>query len=606
MIDKGSICYKRSKFDSSLVYYEKALELCDKEVDKSTMADIISNIGNVYEDLSNYQKALSYYKNALNLYEEIQDKAGISSSLNQIGNVYYRWSDFEQALKYYEEGLIIRKEIEDKYGIPSSLNNIGNIYYSWEKYNKALEYYLQALDMKNQLPEKTELPSYIINIGSAYLSLRDYNNAGKYYQRALKIAREQDNKHLVSSCLINIGVLYYEQKKLEKALIYYNDAYALVSECDSKLELSFVLRNLGETHIALKEYNKAKKFLLESLDVAEKEKLNSLVAEIYLFLHEIENHNKNYKDALGYYMKYTELNDSIFNEESSRKLNEFQSKYEHEKKENEIKQKTLELAEKHEQIQRQRLWFTIVAVIIIIIALIIYFYFRNREIKKRTKLENALNKQMQKVLSAQMNPHFISNALNSIQRYFLNNNIEVANEYLADFGALIRIILENSRKLKITLSEEIKSIELYISLEALRLENKFTYQISIHESIDSNNTYLPSMIIQPYIENAIWHGIAPIDKQGKINISFKKQDDYLVCIIEDNGIGIKKSEEIKKQYKRKHKSLGMSINKERLDLLNMSEKSNFSVVVTDFSDIKSSLHGTRVELKIPYITSWIK
>lgn len=597
LVEKGNDLYNKSKFDSSLYFYELAIKKCDK--DEEVKAGIYSNIGNVYEDLSNYNKALFNYRSALTIFQGLNDKIGISSSLNQIGNVYYRWSDFDEALKYYEEGLQIRNEIDDKNGVPSSLNNIGNIYYSWKKYDKALEYYLQAYELKKNLPEPSELTNYIINIGSAYLSLKDYTNASLYYENALKIAKDQNNRHLTVSCMINIGVLYFEQNQLEKALGYYNEAYLLLEEFGSKLELASVLRNLGEVNIALKNYETAKKYLQESLEIAKEENINSLIAEIYFFISEIEKENKNFKDALYFYTKSAELNDSIFNEESSRKLNELQSKYENEKNENEIKQKNLELAQKQEQMEKQRLWFLFIAISFLLVALLIYFSIKNKTNKKRTELEKKLNQQMQKALSAQMNPHFISNALNSIQRYFLNNEIELANEYLADFGSLIRIILENSRKLKITLAEEIKSNELYMSLEALRLENKFTFQFFINENIDCNSTFLPSLIIQPYIENAIWHGIAPLDGKGEINLCFKKQDSYLVCTIEDNGIGFKKSQEIKKQYSRKHKSLGMSINKERLDLLNLSEKTNFSLVVTDLADIDSKLHGTKVELKIP-------
>ncbi len=595
--EKGNNYYSQSNFDSALFYYNKALNFAEPDSEKAT---IYSNIGSIYEDLSNYNKALNFYKKSLETYRSLNNKQGISASLNQIGNVYYRWGDFENAIKYYDKGLKIRRKINDKTGIPSSLNNLGNIYYSWGKFKKALEYYLQAYNQKLNLNDQKELPSYIINIGSAYLSLKDYNNARKYYNLALEKATEQNNKHIISSCYINMGVLAFEQGNNSEALKYYKKAYNIISKTNSRLELAYVLRNIGEVYIKLKEYPNAQKYFNQSLKTAKQENLKTLISEIYMFLYQIEKENNNYKQALNFYIKSKNLNDSIFNKESSKKLNELQSKYEYEKKENEIKQKNLELTQKQKQIQLQRFWFTAIAGLIFILAIIIYLTYKNKTTKKRIELENALNQQMQKALSAQMNPHFISNALNSIQRYFLNNEIEIANEYLADFGALIRAILEHSRKSNISLAEEIKSIKLYMSLEALRLENKFTSEIKISSKIDINNIFIPPIIFQPYIENAIWHGIAPCKENGKIELFFDINLDYLICIIKDNGIGINKSNEIKKQYGKKHKSFGMDINHERIELLNLGYKNKFSVKITDLSNIDNKLHGTQVEIKIPY------
>ncbi len=247
----------------------------------------------------------------------------------------------------------------------------------------------------------------------------------------------------------------------------------------------------------------------------------------------------------------------------------------------------------------QNWWFRalIIAFILGIISFIMNY--RIQQIKKENKLKQKLTETKLSALSAQMHPHFISNSLNSIQNYFLNNDIETANKYLTDFGKLIRYILENSGQTNIPIANEIKSVKLYLSLEVLRLENKFEYKINIDENIDIYNSYLPSLIIQPYVENAIWHGIAPLDTKGKIIINFTKKNNGIICIIEDNGIGRKKSEELKRLYK-KHKSISMNINKERLDLLNTKKLEQLSVNIIDLEDINGYNKGTRVELFIPF------
>lgn len=596
-IDKGNSLYRQGKFDSSLIILNKSINI--SEVD-SQKARIYSIIGNVYEDKSKYKLALINYNKSLEIYKKINSDKGISKLYNQIGNVYYRWSDFNNAIKYYQKGLKLREQIKDKSGIPSSLNNIGNIYYSWGKFDKAITYYLNAYKLKKQLPDSVELPSYIINIGSAYLGLKNYKKANYYYNKALETAEINNNEYIKLTCYINIGVLNFEQNKLKEAVHYYKLAFNHLPDSINNLEKGYILRNLGETYIKQRKFLEAKQSLLRALKIAESENLNSLKSEIYNFLYIIENHNNNYKQALLFYKKSTEINDSIFNQQSIQKLNELQAKYDYEKKENEIKQKNIQITSKQKQIQLQQFLFILILSFLIVLSIIIYIVIKNKSSKKRIVLEKEINIQMQKALSAQMNPHFISNALNSIQKYFLNNDIEIANEYLADFGALIRLILEHSRKTKITLAEELKSTKLYISLEALRLDNKFKYNITIDKNINENKTLLPPIIIQPFIENAIWHGIAPKKENGNINIEFKLKDSYIVCIIQDDGIGVNKSKQLKKQYSNKRKSLGMNINQKRIELLNKSDKRNYFINILDLSTIDRCLTGTRVEIKMPY------
>lgn len=237
-----------------------------------------------------------------------------------------------------------------------------------------------------------------------------------------------------------------------------------------------------------------------------------------------------------------------------------------------------------------------------ILALILSIRFRIRRIKVREKRKTELNKKIANIesqaLRAQMNPHFIFNTLSSIQHYISNNDTDAALKYLSKFAKLMRKIMDNSKQQMISVAEEINALELYLELETMRFDKKFIHTITVDKEIDQTYDRIPSMLIQPYVENAIIHGLLPMQGNGKITITLEKQNDTILCTIEDNGIGREKSMEFKKNRVQQHKSMGMSITKERLDILNSSLNSNINAEIIDiFENGKAS--GTKVRLIIP-------
>jgi len=180
----------------------------------------------------------------------------------------------------------------------------------------------------------------------------------------------------------------------------------------------------------------------------------------------------------------------------------------------------------------------------------------------------------------------------------LENNKKKASDYLTKFSTLVRLILENSDKQKINLADELAMLETYIQLEQNRLDNKFDYHIHIDPSIKTTSFEIPSLILQPFVENAIWHGL--IYKEGGIiNISIKKLSNQLICIIEDNGVGRTKAELLKQQQSVKHHSMGMKVTEDRLRILNQLNLERPSVNITDLFTETNEPCGTRVEIVIP-------
>jgi LytS/YehU family sensor histidine kinase len=205
-------------------------------------------------------------------------------------------------------------------------------------------------------------------------------------------------------------------------------------------------------------------------------------------------------------------------------------------------------------------------------------------------------------LRQQMNPHFIFNTLNSIQYYMYQHDKLATNNYLTKFSSLMRKVLENSQHTSILLRDEIEALTLYLELEMIRFKDKFDFEIKIDDDIDPLLYKVPTMLIQPYVENSISHGLMPSEGKGLVKIYLKLENQYISCTIEDNGIGRDASQELKKNKESNHNSLGTQIIASRLDLVNALYGTNLKTIYTDLKNVNGDPEGTRVEIQIPIIT----
>jgi ligand-binding sensor domain-containing protein len=256
----------------------------------------------------------------------------------------------------------------------------------------------------------------------------------------------------------------------------------------------------------------------------------------------------------------------------------------------------------------QTWWFLGLCLIGIIGLLSIIFWLRLRLIERRNRIEQALRQSQLAALQVQMNPHFIFNALNSIQEFILLNEKRLANEYLGKFADLMRLTLDMSTQAEVSLPDEIKHLELYLALEKLRFED-LIYEIEIDKDLAAHEISIPAMLIQPYLENALKHGLLHQKNNRRLWLRFYKKINektsnsltmkVLVCEIEDNGIGRKKSEELKQNRPQKHKSFATSATQKRLDILNHNRKQAILLQIEDLVDEANGESGTRVRLEIP-------
>jgi len=252
----------------------------------------------------------------------------------------------------------------------------------------------------------------------------------------------------------------------------------------------------------------------------------------------------------------------------------------------------------------QRSWFAVLVALVFSGLIYALYLYRIRQIEHTERLKTEFNRQLAETrleaLRAQMNPHFIFNCLNSINRYIIKSDIKTSSLYLTRFAKLIRLILDNSEHKKVVLSNELEALKLYIEMEALRFDHKFSFEVEVDPSVDTDNIEIPPLIIQPYVENAIWHGLLHKEAGGHLAVKVSKLDEMLICEISDNGIGREKAKAYKSQNAPTRKSVGMKLTEERLNIAGEGFGQAGSQKIIDLYDDQGQPCGTKVVLTIPF------
>jgi len=250
-------------------------------------------------------------------------------------------------------------------------------------------------------------------------------------------------------------------------------------------------------------------------------------------------------------------------------------------------------------------WFQVAVLALLGLLAFLFFRYQIKKVKKKEaarraqlELENELLNLEQKALQLQMNPHFIFNALNSIQSVVVNQKTDVARDQIQNFAGLMRGILSNSKKANITLQEEFSTIDKYLKLEQFCQAKPFDFEIHLPEGYDPDEVEIPPMMIQPFVENAVFHGVSHLNEKGLINVVFEIEQERLSCIIEDNGVGRKKAAEVNKARKAGHQSTAIAVTKQRLESLRQN-KNYTAFQIEDVLNSNGEVNGTKVTLRMP-------
>ncbi|MDA3927951.1 MAG: tetratricopeptide repeat protein [Prolixibacteraceae bacterium] len=548
-------------------------------------------LGVLYRDRAEYAKAIIFHESALAL--SGTDTMLNVYSLNNLGVVYRRLDKPRIALDYHIKALHLAEEIRgdvefSERSVCVALNGIGNINLTLKQPQKALEVFNETLLIEQKLHNHLGIAINYQNIGYAFEAMGKYNIALTYYQKSLKQNETIDSDVGRSICYNSIGEVLLKQEKPLDALRNFNLAMVYTLKTNDDYYISQAHSNIGETYLKLNNFEKALPELLKFKKIAGRIKSGFLIQKSYKLLSQYFENTNEYDKALYLYKKAVVYNDSIISEKNIRYLNELQTLYEADKKEQQIDSLTIE-----NRIKTQQNYFYLLGVLIILSVGILIFSIRRRKTdKQKTELESKLFRSL-------MNPHFIFNALASIQSFLYKNESEKAATYLGYYSKLTRLILKNSNKELITLEEEIETLKYYIEIEQMRQRNCFNYEINIDENVEQDFVYVLPTMLQPFVENAIHHGLSGLKcKNGLIKIEVTQLAGYIKIIIQDNGKGLACSLASDKST---HESMGLSIFKERIRLFERKYKKAVKFVLIDLKEKNQKLTGTMVSIDFPMI-----
>lgn len=595
---KGQNYYQYFHYKESLDSYQKAIHfaLKGKKTDE-LLGRIYHNTGLIYQYNDEYKKALGYHQKAFELFVKIKNEKLGLTALNSVGACYTNLNDYKKALNCYFQVLKIAETQNNESEMGLASGNIGLVFKRIGNFEKAYAYFEKAIAIYSKINDMRNLINTYQSYGTAKDSNNDQKGAIKLYEKGLRLATKPEYDNLKYDLINGLGVAYLAQKNYEKAIDFLKQSLVYYRENENKRKLSITNLHYSEVlteapdEILKKnninpseKYNLAISLLKENVKIDEKLEIPESLMYDKELLAKIYEKKGDYKNALHEFKDFQRLKDSLSYSENREDALKKEMQYESDKKE------TIAKAEIGKQKVIRNAIVT-VSLIVLIAGVFLFLGFRKRQKIKSEQKEILLKAEISetelKALRAQMNPHFIFNALNSIADYINKNDARSADYYLGKFAKLMRGILENSEEKEISLSEELKMLEFYMDLESLRFKNKFNYEVKIADDINPENTLIPPMILQPFVENSILHGLAKKENDGKITIHIDKTEDLLKCTIEDNGIGRKNPNE------NLNKSYGVKLTRERIALFDKSKNSDSGVFYTDLET------GTRVELRLP-------
>lgn len=560
------ISFQQNRFtnkDKAKDDIEKAIGIAELLNDKSSLLTCKILLGEFYDDNNNFKKAYQQYTESVDLAVKLNDYSGLAKVKYNLGFLFYKESsktNQNRALVYFEESIKLAETTNDELLKAKALNLMAVIYYDINKLDDAEITAKKALLIFNQINKKDKIPQ-------CYIILARINN---------------------------------KQEDYKTAIDYITNAIDLYSKSNNFKEINNALLVKSEVYLKQKDYPKA-------LKIAEEINTNPTVLtdqKIYALqlLYEINKSMNNHKKSLDYLEENKFISDSIFKlergkmEESVRAEIEAKNQLKTLEKENEINGLKIK--------QSNYLIMSLVAVLVLLlmVAIIMYLVFRQNKLKaerEKIRLEQQSIQMEQKLLRTQMNPHFIANALAAIQGNIYTQDKEKSVTYLSKFAKLMRFILESSRQKEILLSNEILSLKNYLDLQKLLLEEKLSYTINVAKGTNTDELLIPPMLIQPYVENAIKHGIELKKGNGNVTVNFSlKDNDILQVEVIDDGLGVEEVSKIYANRKSTHLSYSTNITQERINNLGVQNQSSIKIT-TENVLIQNKICGTKVELLLP-------
>jgi tetratricopeptide (TPR) repeat protein len=557
-------------------------------------------LGDINTSITEWKLAAQNYEKAYNVLKpEYKTSDEFKNALQGLARANMEAGNLQVSIDNYTEILSLKiSELERR----QAELGLAEVYYRMGNYDESMKVAGSVPHAKGKTVDADLQSQYQNLMAKNYARKNDFTNTNRYLDSSLNTVRPSGtaNTAPAQSPIVSLesakddvaDVLrgqqrYEEEITLRNQSIEYNLSNNNLAEVTKdKVELSRTLEAKGDRSEAMKE-------LIEAIAIADTIGDSRDKANAYLSLAGLYEKNGQNNNALDAYRKYSSAMQKA--EAETNTLMETRARIIQKQTDIEELSQSLYVDRSEDNAQKamiQRQWFVIASLGVIILAVGVtsIFIFRSAQARQKANQLLAL-----KSLRSQMNPHFIFNALNSVNHFIAQQDERTANRFLSEFSQLMRLVLEYSQEDFITLQKEQEILTLYMKLEHYRFRDKFEYEIEIDESINAESISVPPMLIQPYLENAVWHGLRYRESVGFLKMSMVQRDSRLLVTITDNGIGRKRSSELKTENQKKHRSTGLKNIRERLAILNTVYKTHYEVNVSD----GPGGEGTVVEISLP-------
>lgn len=606
----SAVFYKKKDIAKSISFIESALTILNRD-DKKQEATAFYTLGDIYLFWEQYDLAISNYKNAL-------QSDTTPETILKLGKAYFLNENYPESYAAYNR--LTESHTLSSYQNIILYEGIGDVYAKQNELENALINYQKALQIAQQnlvTPKITDLNSKIADV---YSRLGAVDKAEAYYGNSLDLANRQNagravvEKEKVAD-FYNRKNAYDKEIQLRQSALkdvesMEEEAVTVQSGSRSKAAVTpqSINYKIANAYIAKNKPKAAIPYLQKSIADASEEEDLVVQKDATQTLSEVYATVGNYDKALENYQKYVALVDTLYikKEEEIAQVAQFskaialqQSRITSLEKEQELSESRYQLAVKEQELikensKRQQLIIYVLIFGLLLMALTTYFFYRSNKQQQLTNHVLALRS-----LRTQMNPHFIFNALNSVNNFVARNDERSTNRFLSDFSTLMRMVLNHSEEDFIPLSKEIELLKLYVKLEHSRFPEKFDYHIIVDEHINIEAFRIPPMLLQPYVENAIWHGLRYKKEKGSLRIEFRQvTTESLEICIEDDGIGRKRSAALKTKNQQQQQSKGTGNIKQRLAILNRMYNNKVTVRIEDLFEDRT---GTRVLLTLKHL-----
>lgn len=559
---EGVALQDSSQFEKSNLALQEAFRLVAGQGNHLMMGKVQNFIAINLGELGQRDKSKEVSYNAFQNFMLAGDSTLAANVKINIGMDLVNAGDFEGALKIEMEALELRLQCGDSTNLASYYQHIGEVYKELGIRDK----WKESLNVANRLAANPKYTRFVTKIsilndyGGIYEAEKQYDEAVKIYTEMYELSKKEGYAKGMATALSNLSPVYRNIGQNNKALECVKGALLIHQTNENIYGQICAYNNLGRVLLALEQIDQANMNFMIGLKLATSHEYSSEKMESLDGLYLIARQKGLWKDALLYHEQWCTMEDSLQNIDLQEKLTNIETKYQTEKKEQQIELLNSDNHLKDSKLKFQQLAIWAGSLLFLIVAAFTFLGVRQKR-KQQIAKQNELE---QKLLRSQMNPHFIFNSLGAIQNFMMKNDGRKAAFYLSSFSSLMRSILKNSREELITLKEEKQTLENYLNLQQLRLGNKLSFIVNISDDLVLEDIFIPPMLIQPFVENSIVHAIEEHEGNGKLSVNFIQENHQLFITVEDNGGGL---ENPVLQKKEGHTSYALQIFKERVDNL---------------------------------------